>query len=182
MKRKNKEIWKPVPLEEYGHYQVSSYGRVKGPKGLLRPGKMSRGYLSVQLYLNQYPPRGKSFTVHRLVMVAFYGPPLSETHQVNHKDFDKTNNRVHNLEWCTPKENSQHAAGRGCHSGENNGRAKISNEDRIFIENTLIQRPHCPRVCRELANQFGLNRDYIRQIRLKVRNHGRDTRIQRNEK
>ena len=47
--------------------------------------------------------------VHRLVCWAFHGAPNFDGSQVNHKDGDKTNNAIDNLEWCNQLENNQHA-------------------------------------------------------------------------
>jgi DNA-binding CsgD family transcriptional regulator len=64
-----------------------------------------RGYLMVGLYKNR---RAKRWTVHRLVALT-YIPSLDGKPQLNHKDGNKTNNTVGNLEWCTNRENYLHA-------------------------------------------------------------------------
>lgn len=109
------EIWKPV-LGYEGLYEVSSYGRVKSVdryvkacyekyrlhKGkVLSPAKDRYGYLSVVL---SYNGKHKTITVHILVAQAFIPNP-DDLPIINHKDEDKTNNRVENLEWCTAKYN-----------------------------------------------------------------------------
>ena len=92
------EIWRDIEGYE-GLYQISNKGRVKrllGPsERILRPGINGSGYLLVNLYKNGV---GLSKRIHRLVAQAFITNPdnLSE---VNHKDENKLNNCVENLEW-----------------------------------------------------------------------------------
>jgi len=103
------EEWKGIEGYE-GIYSVSNLGRVKslprvGRKKelILVPTPNTGGYLTVQL---RKEGGRKCFLVHRLVMQAFI--PTQESLEVNHKDFDITNNKISNLEWATPKENSEH--------------------------------------------------------------------------
>ena len=102
------EIWKDIPGYE-GLYKISSLGRVLSLRtGLFRKDVQSgRGYRAVQLSDNN--GKKKRHYIHRLVAYAFLGTPPSPTCEVNHKDLDKTNNVVDNLEWCTPEENMHHA-------------------------------------------------------------------------
>lgn len=101
------EIWKDIKGYE-GLYQVSNLGRIKSlnfrgnnKEGLLKPCKNSDGYLNVRLYKDG---NGKTLKVHRFVAEAFLSNP-DNLPQVNHKDEDKTNNCVDNLEWCDIKYN-----------------------------------------------------------------------------
>lgn len=103
------EEWRPI--EGYENYQVSNYGRVKSlgndktrKEKILKQGKKKDGYLQVNLYKEG---KMKPFLVHRLVATAFLDNP-SNLHCVNHKDEDKTNNCVENLEWCTHQYNSNY--------------------------------------------------------------------------
>lgn len=97
------EVFQPV--EEYeGLYEVSNYGNVRslnynhtGKERILKPIKDSSGYPQVNLYKNG---KRKMFQVHRLECEAFIPNP-DNLSQVNHKDENKENNRVENLEWCT---------------------------------------------------------------------------------
>ena len=95
------EIWRDVVGYE-GLYKVSNLGNVMSLKHkkpfLLKPGKTYDGYLIVRL--SNHNKLIKSFLVHRLVSKAFLPNP-NNLPQVNHKDEDKTNNRVDNLEFCT---------------------------------------------------------------------------------
>lgn len=101
------EIW--LSIEGYENYQVSNLGRVKSLRNrygtyrekILKQGKMKNGYLCVKLCKEG---KMKICYVHRLVANAFIPNP-NGYRCVNHKDEDKTNNRVDNLEWCTQKYN-----------------------------------------------------------------------------
>lgn len=102
----NIEIWKPIKKYE-GLYEISSLGRVKslnynhtGKSKILKPA-LRGGYLAVSLFKNN---NLKTFPIHRLVAIAFIPNPNNFS-QVNHKNEQKTQNYVTNLEWCTQKYN-----------------------------------------------------------------------------
>lgn len=95
------EEWRDIEGYE-GLYQVSNEGRVKSlnynktkKEKILKP-TSNRGYLMVNLHNEG---RKKYCQIHRLVANAFIENP-NNLPQVNHKDEDKTNNHVENLEWC----------------------------------------------------------------------------------
>lgn len=95
------EIWKDIEGYE-GLYQVSNMGRVRGlRRNIILKNRIARGYERVILSIGDKP---KCFTVHRLVAMAFIPNP-DNLPQVNHKDENKTNNYVDNLEWCTREYN-----------------------------------------------------------------------------
>ena len=114
------EIWKDVVGYE-GLYQVSNMGRVRSLtrkvkiqntnknrifRGSIKAGcyELKNGYHVVSLYKNG---KSKRFFTHRLVAVAFLENPLNLP-QVNHKDENKKNNSVDNLEWCNAKYNTNY--------------------------------------------------------------------------
>lgn len=96
------EEWRNI--DEYeGLYQVSNCGRVKSTQyyhgtyeRIMKLNKRNDGYIGVQLWKNG---KCKSYLVHRLVAQAFLNNPYNLT-EVNHKDEDKSNNNVNNIEWC----------------------------------------------------------------------------------
>jgi len=124
------EIWKDVAGYE-GLYQVSNLGNVKSITRMLKT-KRNRwgqvdakrtikgrflpvfdnghGYKSVNFSLGNN--KTKKYYIHRLVATAFIQNPYNMP-EVNHKDLNKKNNNVDNLEWCSRKENINHAIRNG---------------------------------------------------------------------
>lgn len=100
------EVWKDIEGYE-GLYQVSNLGNVRslnyGCTGEIKLLKQSTdcGYKRINLYKNGKRER---YLVHRLVAMTFI-PNLDNLPMVNHKDEDKSNNNVNNLEWCTREYN-----------------------------------------------------------------------------
>lgn len=114
------EIWHPCAGYET-HYEVSNLGNVrsiermvnnrlhnglrKSPQKLLKVGKSKAGYFIVSFCVDGVK---SNQTVHRLVARAFI-PNETNKPQVNHKDGNKLNNHIDNLEWVTVSENGLHA-------------------------------------------------------------------------
>lgn len=99
------EEWRPI--EDFP-YEVSSHGRIRNTRTghVLKNQKRNLfWYDTVDLWFNGI---GNRFYVHRLVATAFLERPFEST-EVNHKDGDKTNNSVGNLEWVTKEMNMRHA-------------------------------------------------------------------------
>lgn len=113
------------------NYEVSSGGHIRNKI----TGKVLAEFVGKDGYLRtQFD--GKTRTVHRVVATAFI-PASTGKDFVNHKDGNKRNNSVENLEWCTRGENMIHAYSHGLikpPKGEANGRAKLSFEDVQFIK------------------------------------------------
>lgn len=114
------ERWKDI--KDFPNYQISNYGRVKSKERItkvgiknvkqvirkekiLKPLKITKGYLGIRLYNNS---NAKTFKIHRLVATYFIPNP-NNLPQVNHIDGNKENNFVNNLEWCTCNENMEHS-------------------------------------------------------------------------
>lgn len=159
------EIWREVVGYEK-FYQVSNFGRVKsfhqGKVRMMRPIKMSDGYCRVCFAVSK---NKKSFPIHRLVASAFIPNPKNLPF-INHKDGNKSNNFVENLEWVTEKENSQHAWKNGlCKKryGAENPNAKFTEEQIKFIrENHKSHDENFGAV--PLAKKFGVCADTISKI------------------
>ena len=144
----------------HGRYVASSSGAISNAETgrVLRGGRTSKGYLSVCLYDGSSPKRPKSFMIHRLIAEAFLGD--GDGRQVNHKNGDKTDNRLENLEWVTLQENIDHSRqvlGKTQH-GETNSRCKIPAD-------VVVQIRKRDRTARSWAEELGCNTDYIHQIR-----------------
>lgn len=141
-----KEIWKDIKGYE-GYYQVSNTGLVKRLPGIkckteriLCYGTQKTGYKYVNLSKDNKPYTKR---VHRLVAETFIPNPYNLP-QVNHKDEDKGNNNVNNLEWCNAKYNVNY--------GARNNKAIIARGIPVKCVETNIIYPSA----REAARQTGI--------------------------
>lgn len=111
------EEWRQMRDPETGEdipgRTVSSYGRIASRHGRISTGTLLKGgYRALTVYFSDGQKRNR--LVHRLVAFAFFGEaPTPEHTQVNHKDLDKENNVVSNLEYATPSQNARHARANG---------------------------------------------------------------------
>lgn len=139
------ELWKDIAGYE-GLYQVSNQGRVRSLdryvecvdtyrhyKGrIMKLDKRKNGYLQVNLKRQKL---NKQFLIHRLVAQAFIPNPDSLP-CVNHKDENKENNNVDNLEWCTEAYNNEYGEGHKKRS-ENAIKYAIKNQSKAVLQFSL---------------------------------------------
>ena len=112
-----KELWRDIKGYK-GYYQVSNLGRIKSlerkcktskgertvPEKIKKLGNDKNKYKIITLYKQG---TNKTFKVHRLVAEAFI-PNVNNLSQVNHKDENKSNNCLQNLEWCDASYNTNY--------------------------------------------------------------------------
>lgn len=172
------EEWRPIKGYE-DLYVVSNLGRVKSldrfyqiernhyhgdinKKGRIITGDHGGNhYYQVVLFREG---KGKTALVHRLVAEAFIPNPENKP-QVNHKDGDKHNNKVTNLEWATRSENQIHAFRTGLHpgNGEGNVNAKLTREQVAEIRRTYVKGCKGSGAC-VLAKKYGVHKHTILSI------------------
>ena len=176
----NTEIWKPITGFE-GLYEVSSQGRVKSIKRRVKR-KDNRTVTFGGLFLNAHPDHygyrrvtlrrdGESHQqkVHRLVADAFLDAPAGRVGTetgcfcINHKNGNKLDNALENLEWVQVAENYAHAIKTGllCNKGSKNGQSKLTETDAVKIRHDYdsgAQR-HI-----DLANAYGVSRTAISNV------------------
>lgn len=140
--------WRDIPGFE-GRYLVNSVGQVKSlqrevaiwdgktrpvSERILRLQKTKNGYLSVKLRPKN-SDTFKRFYIHRIVATAFLGPG-PEGYEVNHKDENKENNAVSNLEWVPKSENLYYGTrnARCSAKGREKSKAVVSFRDGLVIK------------------------------------------------
>lgn len=98
------EKWKSLEFLGHPQYSISTYGNLRGPLGIRKTQKDRDGYLKCLLRM----PGGirKDYRISRLVALAFIDNP-DNLPEVDHKDRNKQNNNVDNLEWVTGQENTR---------------------------------------------------------------------------
>lgn len=169
------EEWKDIPGYE-GRYQVSNVGRVKSLPRITydtigRCKHLKGKIITLQLNTSGYPAfriwsggKGKTIAVHRLLALAFIPNPDNKPY-INHLNGVRTDNRVDNLEWCTPSENSTHAC-RVLKSvyviGSDNPNAKLNERDifniRLLLTSGLSQK--------DIAERYNVTQVMISRIKL----------------
>lgn len=134
------ELIKPILRDGIEHiktpdelcgYSITSHGYVMGITGKTLVQRVKNGYATVGLQING---KKKMFFVHRLVACFFnpLGYSLTEKHmQVNHKNGNKLDNHIDNLEWVTPSENTKHAYDMGLNKNVIKG-IKKANSKQVY--------------------------------------------------
>lgn len=159
------EIWKDVKGFE-GRFKVSNFGRVlsingkwKGEKILTPNLQKSTGYYGTTLH---WVGKFRNVRIHVLVAEAFLDKPSIPHVCVNHKDGNKLNNHVDNLEWTDKKANCAHAVATGLHNlkGENHPQRILTDIQAYAIKYKMIGFNNY-----QLANIFGVCREQIRDMR-----------------
>lgn len=140
------------PYDNNAKYTVMSDGTIILQNGnVARLQKDAKGYLRWQAHID-----GKVITekVHRVVARHFIPNPKGLP-QVNHKDGDKTNNKVENLEWCTNEENVRHAIRNGLQDNTNKSMNRLGGQIATAIMNGYI--------VKDIAKKNGINEKTIRR-------------------
>jgi hypothetical protein len=158
------EEWKPVSLNT--NYAVSNYGRVKriDSNKILQTHCKSCDYNQIGLMIKG---KCKTLKVHWLVTAAFLGP-RPEGYETNHKDGNKRNNHISNLEYVTSGENNLHAYRMGLRKpsprlGEACNKAKLNRNEVLKIRE--LRRSGYTTVL--LAKMFGISHSSISDIMTK---------------
>lgn len=147
-------------------YRIDKEGNIYSPYKnwkKLSPQKIDKGYLRVNL--RTIDGKDKRFMVHRLVLSSFAPIENLEKYEVNHKDGNKENNSLDNLEWCSGSYNVRHSLTEGLKipaKGEKVGGAKLSEKDVKEIWRLLNTSSSS---LQEIGNQFGVSKYCIFDIK-----------------
>lgn len=137
-------------------YTITDKGEVFHDKRPIKGQPNSKGYLRVTI-------KRKKYLVHRLV-AELYIPNPEDKPQVNHKDGNKLNNSVDNLEWVTNRENREHAVKNNLHlKGEACSYAKLTQADVEYIRSQMTSK-YNKGTAKRLAEQFNVTPEHINKI------------------
>lgn len=153
------EFWKDIKgFREL--YQISNLGRVrrKDNKKVLKPLLLTKGYKGVRLYEDFKVAKTKK--IHRLVAEYFIPNPLN-LEQVNHKDGDKNNNRMDNLEWCSNDYNMIHAIENNLIlKGEERYSSKCKDESLLLLQRLI----DCGFTIKQLSLIYMISKNAMKNI------------------
>ena len=161
------EIWKKAV--GYSSYEVSNLGRIKtfnwkntGREAIMKPALDGSGYL--RTVMKDDNGVSKTIKVHRIVLNTFDFNDNYKTLEVNHKDGNKSNNNIENLEWVTRHQNIQHCIDNNLQyilKGEEIGNSILKEKDVIYIRQNFKPRVYTRKM---LANKFGVSEATIKDI------------------
>lgn len=148
------------PIKNYPGYFIDEEGEVFSTKSnkVLSTHIDSWGYRFVTLHSCG---KGKCIKIHKLVAETFIGD-RPEGLQINHRDGNKLNNNVNNLEYCTPSQNTKHAFSNGlaiAPKGETHYNCKLSDDNIREIRRYKGQASQSA-----VGGMFGVSREHIRDI------------------
>ncbi len=154
------ELWEPIP--EFTHYEASTCGRIRSLRfdkiKIMKPAIIQRNYRQVNL---SFGTGHKHYLVHRLIASTFLPNPNSKQ-EVNHRDGNKANNQVANLEWISNQENITHAVNSGIRGqGERHHRSKLTEQDVRWI---YAAHSKGSETAQQLADRFAVSVVQIRNI------------------
>jgi len=143
------EIWKEIP--NCAGYFISTVGNVRGPLGKNLSPRFG-GYKKKYLRFS-YRKTGPDIYIHRAMLLTFVGPAPTKKHQASHLNGNPKDNRLGNLRWETPLNNSQRKISHGTSGkGSKNTRSKLSEKD---VEEIIEQYLKCIR-SDVLAKKYGV--------------------------
>lgn len=167
------EIWKNI--KDFPSYQISNMGNVKrivSGQGavagrILKPEILHDGYHRITLSDNGKKDRKR---INRLVLEIFNPVNDMDNLESNHKDGNKNNNKLDNLEWMTNSENRKHAYENNLinNFGENNGATNLT-DNKVKIIKQILKSPIIKQLKitqKEIAEIFGISETIISRIKL----------------
>ena len=172
MKKEEIEIWKQIT--DFENYEVSNLGRIRRIECIITYSNgntcnYKEKYLKLELTRDNYNRVTicknnitKRFQVHRLIALYFIDN-LNSSPCVNHKDGNKQNNKVSNLEWCTYSENENHSYSI---LGKINHNRKLSEQDINYIKQNAKKGVNNYKRgnLKQLSEQFCVNRTTITNL------------------
>lgn len=121
-------------------YEINEQGIVQriSTKRIKKSFKRKDGYIGIQLYINK--DNLINYQLHRLIAIAFIPNPDNKKY-INHKDSNRSNNNINNLEWVTFQENVKHGYqfGYASNKGSKNGFSKLNENQVLEIRKKRIE-------------------------------------------
>ena len=169
LRKLDDESWKYIPNSD-NKYQVSNYGRIKSfcydntDGRIVKCGNI-KGYKSINIKVDG---KKKTFLIHKLVAELFIPKPNENKNVVIHKDWNKLNNQVENLQWLTREESFNRAQDKLVEARKRKGRvvtnSKLNKKDVIAIKEMLDK----GRKQKVIAKLFCVSEMQISRIKNKV--------------